>query len=384
MVLGALVDAGFAVERLQAAVTALGLPGVSVSAEKVKRKGIAATKVHVHVTGEAASKHRHLSHIEKIIDAADWAAAGFSSAVPQRAKAVFRRLAEAEAQVHATSVEKVHFHEVGANDAIVDIVGACAGVDALGLDVIQCSPFPLGSGAVACEHGVMPVPAPATALLLRGVPVCESDEPGELVTPTGAAILTTLTTNRTTKPRRTLTIDSIGYGAGSREGHSRPNVLRLSVLRAESHQPATDADCVSILEANLDDADGQLLADAALRLFDAGAIDVYFIPILMKKGRPGQLLTVLCPGDDHAKFEELIFRLTPTFGIRHRRSGRSILDRSVATVSTPYGDIRVKVGRRSGKVLQVWPEYEDCAAAAASAGVTLRQVQAAALAVWKD
>jgi uncharacterized protein (TIGR00299 family) protein len=376
MILAACIDAGWPVEALDAVVERLGLAGVSVCARRVTQHGLSATQVLVQVEPGGAKGHRHLPQIEAIIERA-----GFEPRVAEPARRVFRRLAEAEAQVHGTSIERVHFHEVGAADAIVDIVGACAALAQLGVEAVTCSPVPTGYGTVTCEHGVMPVPAPATARLLCGIPLAACEEPGELTTPTGAAILTTLAGGFGPPPAMTLT--AVGVGAGTREGRTRPNILR--VLLGETCDAAgTEIDLVEVLEAQLDDADGQALAYAAQRLLEAGALDVYLAPILMKKGRPGQLLTVLASPPEAARLEELILRETTTFGVRRHLCRRSRLGRERVAVPTRFGPIRVKVGLRGGERLRVWPEYEDCAAAAQRAGVDLREVQQAALRAWSE
>ena len=376
MILGALIDAGCPLDALQDVVARLNLPGVALSAERIKKQGIAATKATVEIGDEAPRKHRHLSHITKIIDAAD-----LSPLVCDQSKKIFKRLAEAEAAVHDTTIEKVHFHEVGADDAIVDIVCACAGLHHLGVTTATCSHVVVGSGTVKCEHGVMPVPAPATARLLTGIPLASSDEPGELTTPTGAAILTTLCDSF--GPMPAIRIQAVGYGAGSRDGKTRPNVLRL-ILGEAIDETTAESDVVTLLEANLDDASGQTVAHAAQLLRDAGALDVFVVPIMMKKGRPGQLLSVLCRPADVDAMETILFRETPTFGVRRREQSRSVLSRDIVSVQTSFGPIRVKVGRRGGRVLRAWPEYEDCAEAAARSGATLSDVQSAALVAWKN
>jgi hypothetical protein len=376
MILAALLHAGLSLDALREIVARLRLPGVELHAQRVSRGGLAATHVSVQVGDEACRHHRHLPDIEQII-----AQAGFSPAVTARALRVFTRLAEAEATVHGIPVEQVHFHEVGAADAIVDIVGACAGIEALGLAQIICSPIATGSGTVQCAHGVLPVPAPATAELLRGVPLAACDEPAELTTPTGAAILTTLADSF--GPLPTMRIASIGYGAGTRQNCSRPNVLRLLIGELTPPNPHEE-DRVTVLETQMDDAPGQTLAFAAQRLLQAGALDVYLVPIVMKKGRPGQLVTVLCRPEDVAALEDVLFAETTTLGVRQYECLRHKLAREHDSVTTRFGVIRVKVGRRAGQVCQVRPEYEDCASAACESGVPLRAVQEAALQAWAE
>ncbi len=375
MTLAALLDAGCPEAVLQQTVAALGLPGVSLRVESVKRHGIAARHVCVDVGPEAQKKHRHLHHIEKII-----AEARLPEPVATRALAVFRRLAEAEAAVHATTIEKVHFHEVGAADAIVDIVGACAGLHALGVQRCFASAVPTGHGTVTCEHGVMPVPAPATARLLVGVPLAECEEPGELTTPTGAALVATLC--ESFGPPPAMRLIAAGIGAGTREGRTRANILRV-LIGELTDEAGAEQDVVTVLEAQLDDCPAQTVAYAAERLIEAGALDAYVVPIIMKKGRAGQLMTVLARPEDAAALTAAIFSETTTLGVRRSEARRAKLARRHETVATAFGPVRVKValdagGRPSG----AWPEYEDCAAAARSAGVSLRRVQEAAQFAW--
>lgn len=379
MLLAGLLDAGVPVTLFQETIRRLNLPEVAFSSEKVKKQGFAATHVRVHVDPAFPKRHRHLHHIIKIIDAAD-----LPTAVAEQAKRIFARLAEAEALVHSTTIEKVHFHEVGAADAIVDIVCAAAGFAHLGVGRIVCSPIPTGSGTVTCDHGVMPVPAPATAQLLRNVPIAACDEPGELATPTGVAIVSTLAAAYGPIPAMTPTI--IGVGAGTRDGKTRPNVLRILV--GASATGATndefEHDEVAVLEAQLDDCTGQNLAFAAEQLLAAGALDAYLTPIIMKKGRPGQLLSVLAASDDAARLEALMLRQTTTFGVRRSIATRTKLARTHATVETRFGPIRVKVGNAGGQTIRAWPEYEDCAAAALRSGATLSEVQQEALRAYTE
>jgi hypothetical protein len=376
MILAALVDAGLDPQVLHDTVARLGLPGVTLQTERLRRGGLAATHVRVNFGPEAGRHHRHLPDILKIISQA-----GLAADVSSQATRIFQRLATAEASVHGIPIEQVHFHEVGAADAIVDIVGACAGIAALRIESIVCSPIPTGSGTVHCEHGVLPVPAPATAELLRGVPLAACDEPGELTTPTGAAILTTLASSY--GPLPPMRIDRVGYGAGTREGHTRPNLLRLLIGELAT-APAGEEDRVTVLETHVDDATGQNLAFAVTRLLDAGALDAFLVPIFMKKGRPGQLLTVLARSEQVAALEDILFRETTTFGVRRHECQRRTLVREHATVTTPFGPIRVKIGRGGGQAVQAWPEFEDCAAAATKSGVPLRDVQQAALRAWAE
>lgn len=372
MLLAALLDAGAPVARFHETIHALGLAEVTLRVERVKRHGISANHVRVDVDPAAPRKHRHLSHIVKIIDAAP-----LPPRVAAQAKRIFTRLAEAEALVHQTTVEKVHFHEVGAADAIVDIVCACLGLAELGVDDVVCSPIPTGSGTVTCDHGVMPVPAPATAQLLRGAAIANCEEPGELATPTGVAIATTLASSFGPPPA--MTLSAVGVGSGSREGKTRPNIFRVLIGEAVAPAAGFEHDVVTQLEAQVDDASGQTVAFALENALAAGALDAYCVPIIMKKGRPGLLMTVLCEPGRAGEFEESLLTHSPTFGVRRSSLTRTKLARSHVTVATPYGDIRVKLGRRGEGVVHAAPEYEDCAAAARRANVPLDVVRQAAL-----
>ena len=373
MILGALVAAGLSPEILRTELAKLHLKDYELEIRQVVKQGFAAIKVDVKLTGKP--DHRHLRDIINIIDASE-----LPTAVKQQAGRIFTRLAEAEAKVHGTSVEKVHFHEVGAVDAIVDIVGAAIGIHALGLEQIVCSPIPTGSGTVRCNHGVLPIPAPATAELLVGIPLVDCDEPGELTTPTGAAILTTVARQFSAPPA--MKIGRCGYGAGEREGQAQPNLLRLIVGEAIEDQEETDR--VVVLEANLDDATGEQIGHAFGALFAAGALDVFTTPIMMKKNRPGVLLSVLVPSDKEGPCTDILFAETTTFGVRRHVCTRRKLARSTDTVSTRFGRIRVQIGRQGGCVINIAPEYEDCAEAARAAGVALHEVMSEAQHVWRS
>ncbi len=375
MILAALLDAGLSIDVLHKTIADLALPGVSLEAARVRRHGLAAAHVTVRIDASTPRKHRHLKHIEAILTASSLA-----PSVAERARAIFRRLADAEALAHGTTVEKVHFHEVGAEDAIVDIVGACAGLEALGVTRVLCSPIPTGSGVVTCDHGVMPVPAPATANLLKGVPLAACDETGELTTPTGAAILTSLAESFGPLPE--MRVSAIGIGAGTREGATRPNILRVFLGAVEASDDA-ERDAVLEMRTQLDDTTAQSIAFACERLLEAGALDVFTVPIGMKKGRPGTLLTVLCRPADAATLEAILFTHTRTFGVRKHLCQRTRLVRRHQTVQTRFGPIRVKTGSLGGKVVQAWPEFEDCAAAARAHNADLNAVQQEALGGWR-
>lgn len=363
MILGALVDAGVPLADLRADVARLGIEGLDLGAERVMRRGVEATKIHVIVpAGDKA--HRHLHHIEKLIDAA-----ALDAEVKDTAVAIFRNLARAEGKIHGIAPEKVHFHEVGAFDAIADVVGAAAGFRRLGASEIRASALPLGSGFVDCQHGRFPVPGPATAELLRGVPVVMGEGEGELVTPTGAAILTTVC--RSFGEAGAFTIDRIGYGAGTRERKDVPNVLRLVTGTAAA--PGA-ADSVAVLECEIDDQSGETLAPLLERLLATGAVDAYFTPVVMKKGRPGTLVTALVPEAARDAVERALFRETTTFGIRRTTAERRKLDRKHVEVETPFGRARMKVGLLDGAEVTRSPEFEDCQKLAAEKGVPVRDV----------
>ena len=371
MIVASLIDAGADADSLRQGLASLGVEGYALSIEKAKKQGFAATQFHVELTDRDRQPHRHLKTILDIL-----AASALPENVQDRAGRVFQRLAEAEARVHGTTIEEVHFHEVGAVDAIVDVVGAVLALELLGVERVFCSPIPTGSGTITCDHGAMPVPAPATAELLKGVPLARSDELGELTTP--AAVLTTLAEGF--GPRPEMTIRSIGCGAGTREGARLPNLLR--VLVGETAGPAAgETDEIAVLETNLDDLSAEIVGHCMGRLLDEGALDVYAVPIQMKKSRTGVLLTVLCGLDRVRVMERILFAETTTFGLRRGRVERVKMRRRHETISTAFGGIRMKIGEWED-VVTASPEYEDCRAAAQAHGVPLRAVVAAANATW--
>jgi uncharacterized protein (TIGR00299 family) protein len=370
MVLGALVDAGVDLAALEAGLRRLVLPGWKISAEKVKRGALFATQVKV----EAHERHHHrgLTEILRLIESA-----GLPPRAADRATRIFRRLGEAEAKVHQISIEKVHFHEVGAVDAIVDIAGAAIGFELLGIDGFACSSLDVGAGRVQTEHGVLPVPAPATAELLRDVPTYSSGIEKELVTPTGAAIATTLATRYASMPP--MRVQAIGYGAGSADLAQQPNALRLFVGDAVEQEAAGRWDePVAIIEANLDDMSPQIYGYFVDRALAAGALDVFSSAVQMKKNRPGQLVTLLAKPADASGLIDLLFRETTTIGVRVHEARRRTLEREMIPVATPLGEIRMKVSRMNGRVLNAAPEYEDCQRIASEKGVPLKQVMAEA------
>lgn len=366
MVLGALVDAGAELGALERELRKLRLTGWTISAERVKRKAIAATKVHVEAG--ASHHHRHLSDILKMIDEA-----GLTTKAAERARNIFQRLGEAEAKVHNIPVEKVHFHEVGAVDSIIDIVGAAIGFDLLGIDSFACSAMDVGGGRVETEHGVLPVPAPATAELLRGVPTFSSGVQKELVTPTGAAIATTLATSYGKIPA--MQLKAVGYGAGSADLAEQANVLRILIGESVEKKTGTHWDApVAVIEANVDDMSPQIYGYFAEQALAAGALDVFSSPVQMKKNRPGQLITLLCEPANRDRLIDLIFRETTTIGVRTHEVFRRTLERQSVAVETPLGTVRMKVARMNGTLLNAAPEYEDCQRIAAEKGVPLKQV----------
>lgn len=369
MILGALLDAGLALDALNAELKKLSVSGFEIIAKRVERQGIAA--VHVEVKTEETHAHRHLHHIVAILEQSR-----LDQAIKDKSRAIFTRLAEAEAAVHNTTVERIHFHEVGAVDAIVDIVGAVAGLQLLGVEKIYVSPFSLGTGFTVCAHGKIPVPVPATVALLKGKPVRYTDIEAELVTPTGAAILSTVGDHFGKPP--TMQFDAIGYGAGTRE-LPIPNVLRLQLgeLAAETGY-ATDT--IAIIEANIDDMNPQFYEYVFEQLYATGALEVYAAPVVMKKSRPGNVLTVLAPADLRQKMIDVLLKETTTIGVRWQEVQRVKAQREIQTVSTAFGQIRVKISRLGAEIVTIAPEYDDCQQAAREhPGVPLKRIYQAAL-----
>ena len=376
MLLGALLDAGLPEADLRKALGQLPLEGYDLAVSRPIRRGIRGTRALVRLAPSAHAHGRHLADIEALI-----AGAALPGRAAEWSTAVFRRLADAEAKVHGTTPDRVHFHEVGAVDSIVDIVGVCAGLAILGVDRLLSSPLPMGSGTIETAHGRLPVPAPAVVELMRDFPIRPCDEPGELTTPTGAAILITLAEGF--GPIPPMVIQTVGYGAGAREGERMPNMVRIFLGRPSESPQEGEADSVWLLEANLDDVTGQMLGAAVDALLAAGALDAWLVSITMKKGRPGVVLSCLVDDSHLAAAEETFFRETTTFGVRRRRVERSKLIREHLEVTTPLGTVRIKVGRREGKIVTAMPEYEDCLRLAESSGVPLREVHEAALAAWR-
>jgi uncharacterized protein (TIGR00299 family) protein len=381
MILGALIDAGVDPKILHEATASLNI-GASLNIEKVDRSGISSTKVHVldqisppknHDSTAPHHHGRHLSAIKKIIQAAN-----LSSEVKEKSILTFELLGASEAKIHNLPIEKIHFHEVGALDAIVDIVASTAGLHALHIDHWFSSPLNVGGGMIDCAHGRFPVPAPATSDLLRGLPTYSANVEEELVTPTGAALIRMLAPTFGQQPA--MRVQQIGYGAGTYNPKNFPNVLRLSI--GETDESLQTTDTVTILETALDDLNPQIIAHVAQQALQQGALDVLCTPTQMKKGRPGTLITILCDPEKSAALQQLLFRETTTLGIRIRQEQRIILTRAFATVSTPYGEIRIKTGSLEGTQTNATPEFEDCRAAAAKHNVPLKQVIQSALTTY--
>ena len=402
MFLGALVDAGVSSKLLEDTAAALDI-GARLEISRVTRGGISATKVdvyangekdlprevfweqrkhyhaqahhgHEHSQGDSHEHHEHgrsLTEIREIIQKA-----AISSSAKETATRVFQALGEAEAEIHATSIERVHFHEVGAVDAMVDIVCAAVGAESLAVDEWVCSPLNVGGGTVKCAHGTLPVPAPATLKLLRDAPVYSSGPQVELVTPTGAAIVRTLSSRFAPFPA--MKVEKAGYGAGTREFPEHPNLLRITIGEAAAIDsktaPSASNQSITVLEANLDDLSPQVLAYAMERLLAEGAFDVFSVPVQMKKGRPGALLTVLARMEDASRLTKTIFAETTTLGVRRREEQRQTLSRRWQTVDTTWGPVRIKIANMNGCVSNYAPEYEDCRALAEAGHVPLRTV----------
>ena len=406
MIVGALLDAGVRLEDLRAQLRKLDLPGYTLTMERVTRGGLAGIKFNVNLDENAPAAeagpaheredhnhehehehehehpaepaghqhgHRNLQDIFHLLDHAKLA-----ERIDRRARMIFRRLGEAEARAHGVSIDQVHFHEVGAVDSIVDIIGAVIALELLGVETIHCSPIPLGTGTVRSEHVLLPLPAPATAgLMLEGV-IAPSDFPKELCTPTGAAILTTLAESFCPLPA--MALKAIGYGAGGRDDTGRVNMLRVFLGQAG---PDTQADTVVELAANIDDTPGQVLGAVIEMLLAAGALDAWTAPIAMKKSRPAVQVGVLCNPGDVDKLEEILFRQTTTIGIRRHTCSRTKLARRYVTVETPYGPVRVKVSFAGGSEYSATPEFDDCLQAGLTHHVPIKEVQLAAIELYR-
>ncbi len=375
MTLGALVDLGLSIDDLRAALSSLPVSGYTIEAGRVMRCGIGAT--HIKVVTDEHHPHRHFSHIRKIIEGSE-----LPARVKERSIEAFHKIAVAEAAIHETTVEKIHFHEVGAVDAIVDIVGAMWGLDELGIDRVECSPVAVGSGTVRCAHGEMPIPAPATARLLEGKPVSSGAVSGELATPTGAAIITTVAERF--GPLENFSISKIGYGAGTREYEKHTNYLRILMgesagANVGSALPLEKKE-LALITTEIDDMPAEIFGHVLELLFAAGCLDAHAVPVQMKKNRPGTSLHVLVEPEHVDSTLELLFRETTTFGVKVVRCDRYALPRRIDTVETTLGPVKVKVGLWGDAVLKATPEYEDCRRLAAEKNLPLAQVFAAVIA----
>ncbi len=372
--MGALVDAGVPFEALRDELAKLGLPGWSLERREVMKGVFRATKVDVHVHDhdhlEGAAGHERHRHPDRtlraILDLIG--GSGLPEVVKDQAARIFTRLGEAEARVHGSTVEQVHFHDVGAVDAIVDVTGACVGLHLLGVDAVHCSALPLGGGFVAGPHGRMPVPGPGTAELLKGFPVVDTGVKRELVTPTGAAILTTLATAAGTMPA--MTVEAVGYGAGDMDLDA-PNVIRVFVGSAEV---SGGRETIMQVETTVDDMSPQIWEAVIERLFESGALDVYLTPVMMKKGRPGTVLTALCGPERVTELSRVLFEESPTIGVRWTAYQRERLEREMVTLATAYGAVPFKVSRLAGRVVTVTPEFDEVRRIARAKGLPVREV----------
>jgi uncharacterized protein (TIGR00299 family) protein len=378
MILGALVGCGLDMDDLRQDLAGLALDGFRLEHRRVRRGALSAEKVDV-IVEEEGHPHRGMRQLREVLEASD-----LPEGVAEQADRVFERLVEAEAQVHGVPVDEVHLHDVGAVDAIVDIVGACAGLRRLQVSEVLCSPLNVGGGSVQSAHGELPIPAPATAYLLRGAPLYSRGPQVELVTPTGAALMATLSASFGPWPE--MVLNAVGYGAGDHELEGRANILRLAI--GSHSDPEGEGSGhrgpVSVIETNLDDITPQILGSVVQRLLEAGALDAYTVPAFMKKNRPGVQLTVLSPTDQVELLADLIFRETTTLGLRTYPVKRHELERRHEEVDTPWGPVRVKVAMLGDSVVSSTPEYEDCESLSRKHGVPLKQVIQAAASAYLD
>ncbi len=380
MLVGALLDAGADFARLQAGLDSLGVAGYEIAVERVKKKGIEAAQFKVLLSPDVKQPHRHLADVVAIIEQGD-----LPDTVKAAATETFRRIAVAEAKVHGSTVEKVHFHEVGAVDSIVDVVGANLALELLNIERVTASPLNVGGGFVEAAHGVMPVPAPATALLLEGIPSYGTEDAGELVTPTGAALVGQWA--ETYGPMPLLRTATVGYGSGSRDLPDRANVLRVFIGEADGLLPGLEP--ITIIEANIDDMNPELYPPLLADALEAGARDAFIAPVIGKKGRPAHVVTVLCDNERTAEAAAALFHGSTTLGVRIRTEHRVCLPREWKSVATAWGEVRVKIAAFDGRPSSAAPEFEDCRTRAQEAGVTVRAVYEAALAAalkgeWSD
>ena len=375
MVLGAMLDAGLPFESLKTALGSLAMSGYDVQVKRVVRAGVSATKFVVEEHQSTNTHpHRHLSGIFKLVDQS-----ALSASARDRAKAMFQRLAEVEASIHDMPVEKVHLHEVGALDSIIDIVGAVHALEWFGADRIVSSPLNVGGGTVKAAHGTIPVPAPATVKLLGDAPIYSGEVQKELVTPTGALIVSTYATSFGPVPA--MNVEHVGYGAGDNDFPQNPNVLRVLMGReAVSASPTR----VVVIECEIDDMNPQIFGVVMEKLYAAGALEVFYVPVQMKKNRPGTLLTAIVPPGKREAAAEIIFRETTTIGLRYMDVDRECLAREIVRVQTPIGEVRFKVASRHGRVLNAQPEFEDLAKLSNERGIPVKEVQALAQKAWLE
>ena len=367
MILGALMDAGLELEQLKNELAKLNLTHYDIQLKKVVKRGIGGSQALVSVDEDHhRHHHRHLRHIEEIIEKSS-----LKQSVKEKSLKVFRRLAEVEAKVHQTTIEKIHFHEVGAMDSIIDVVGAIAGLEALEIDRIYCSPFHVGAGMIECDHGTFPVPAPATIELVRGKPIYSTGVEGELLTPTGAAILTTLSSDF--GPMPSMTVETIGYGAGSSEP-AIPNLLRVVIGTAREEIQGYEMDRMAVIETSIDDMNPQLYDYIIHQTLDMGAMDVFLTPIHMKKNRPATLITIICFPEMIETFADFLLRETTTIGLRWRVDNRIKGRRTIKEIQTKYGVIRVKMVEMGQEIINISPEYEDCKRVALENKIPLKNV----------
>ncbi len=363
MLVGAILDAGIDFETFRTEMTKLRLDEFVLTQEKVMKQHLAATKFEV--IDKAQKVYRHPKDLNAIVDNSD-----FDENIKKTAKNIFLKIAEAEAKVHNMPVEKVHYHEIGAVDTIVDVVGALVGLRMLGINKIICSKINVGTGFVEFSHGRYPVPAPATAEILLGVPVYSNETVGELVTPTGAALITEIADSFGLMPE--MNVSKIGYGAGSKD-FEQPNVLRL-LLGETGGDAAFDEDTISVIETNIDDMNPQFYETTMSNLLEAGALDVFISNIIMKKNRPAHQLTVLCTLENEDKLTKIIFKNTSSIGIRVRQEKRKKLQREMKKIETEFGEITVKISRLNDEILNMTPEYEDCKRIAETQNIPLKKV----------
>ncbi len=365
MLLGALLSVGWTEERLRDVVERLKLGDVRLDVQRVSKHGVSATQVTIHSSSH--QPHRGLQELSTIV-----LGANLPESIQQRAISALRLLAEAESEVHNVPVERIHFHEVGAVDTVIDIVGALVGFEELNVDAVYSSPIPWSRGTVKTEHGVLPVPPPAVALLLKGLPVVGVDIEGETVTPTGATLVRTVA--KEFGPMPAMNVEAVGYGAGQRDWPDRPNVLRLTIGESDDGRLGLTAETLTVLSCNIDDMNPQWYAPAMDALQEAGALDVWLTPVQMKKNRPATVVEVLCRKDQTAELRALLLKHTTTLGVREYDVTRYSLDRRVETVQTKYGSVRVKVATLPDGSIKVAPEYDDCAARALEHAVSVSDV----------